>query len=139
MEETEKNKRSQTFTSSIFVIEVNLFTSWVLDTGYGSHICLNEHDLKRNRALAKGKVDLRVGSGVRVAALAVGSYDLTLPTWLVINLENVYFVLTINKDIILVSCLDKIGFSFIIKDKCCFIYLNKIFMVVHKWIMGFMN
>ena len=34
---------SQTFTSGIFVIEVNLSTSTssVLDTGYRSHICLN--------------------------------------------------------------------------------------------------
>ena len=50
--------------------------------------------------MAKGKVDLRVGNGARVAALAVGSYDLTLPTGLVLNLENVYFMPTISRNII---------------------------------------
>ena len=62
-----------------------------------------------SRALAKGKVDLRVENEARVAALVVGSYDLTLPTRLVINLENVYFVPTISRNIISVSYLDKIG------------------------------
>ena len=68
-----------------------------------------------------------MGNGARVAALALGSYNLTLPTGLVINLENIYFVPTISRNIISISCLDKIGFSFIIKEKCCFIYLNEIF------------
>ena len=35
--------------------------------------------------LAKGEVDLRVGNGARVAALAVGVYDFTLPSRLVFN------------------------------------------------------
>ena len=56
-------------------------------------------DLKRSRALAKGEVDLRVGNRARVATLAIDSYDLTLPTRLVINLENIYFVPTISRNI----------------------------------------
>ena len=57
-------------TSSIFFIEVNLSisTSWVLDTGCGSHICSNVQGVRNRRALAKGEVDLRVGNGARVAA-----------------------------------------------------------------------
>ncbi|KAK8593024.1 hypothetical protein V6N12_045113 [Hibiscus sabdariffa] len=48
--------------------------------------------LHMRRNLAKGDVDLRVGNGVRVAALAVGTYVLSLPSGLVLNLENCYFV-----------------------------------------------
>ena len=57
--------------SGIHVIEVNLSTSdfWVLDTSSRSHICTNVQGLKRSIILAKGKVDLRVGNGARVAAL----------------------------------------------------------------------
>ncbi|KAI5444230.1 hypothetical protein KIW84_012739 [Lathyrus oleraceus] len=40
--------------------------------------------LKRSRDLAKGEVDLRVGNGAKVAALAVGTYVLTLPSGLII-------------------------------------------------------
>jgi len=125
----DKKNGVETSTSGIFVIEINLSTSasWVLDTGCGSHICTNVQGLKRSRDLAKGEVDLRVGNGAKVAALAVGTYVLTLPSGLIIQLENCYYVPAISRNIISVSCLDKFGFSFIIKNNCCSIYLNDIF------------
>ena len=74
LEDLKKKKSSEATTSSIYVIEVNLSTStsWLLDTGYGSHICVNVHGLRSSRSLVKGEVDLRVGNRARVAALAVG-------------------------------------------------------------------
>ena len=71
--------------------------------------------------MAKGEVDLRVGNGARVAALAVGTYDMTLPSGLVLSLENCYYVPTMSRNIISVSCLDKIGFEL------CSIYHDDIF------------
>ena len=129
LEELKKQKGNEISTSGIFVIEVNFSTtsSWVLDTGCGSHICSNVQDLKRSRTLAKGEVDLRVANGARVAAVAVGTYELTLPSGLVIELENCYYVPAINKNIISVSCLDKKGFWFVIKNKCCSIYCDEMF------------
>ena len=64
--------QSMTYASSIFVVEVNMSdpTSWVLDTGCGSHICTNDSGLKDIRTLAHGEVDLRVGNGANIAALA---------------------------------------------------------------------
>ncbi|KAK8569289.1 hypothetical protein V6N12_007819 [Hibiscus sabdariffa] len=59
--------------------------------------------LHMRRNLAKGDVDLRVGNGARVAALAVGTYVLSLPSGLVLNLENCYFVPSLTKNIISVS------------------------------------
>lgn len=128
LEEVKKRKGSTTSDSGIYVIEVNLSTStsWVLDTGCGSHICVNVQGLRRSRTLAKGEVDLRVGNGAKVAALAVGTYHLSLPTGLVLELEDCYFVPAISKNIISVSCLDKKGFSFIIKNNRCLFYLNDI-------------
>ena len=43
LEDLKKKKSSEATTSGIYVIEVNLSTSasWVLDTGCGSHICVN--------------------------------------------------------------------------------------------------
>ena len=84
--------------------------SWVLDTGCGSHICTSVQGLHKRRNLAKGDVDLRVGNGARVATLAVGTYVLSLPSGLVLELENCYFVPVLTKNIISVSCLDKKGF-----------------------------
>ena len=67
-----KKKRSETSTSGIYVIEVNLSisSSWALDTGCASHICTNVQALRNSWALEKGKVDLRVGNRARVAAVA---------------------------------------------------------------------
>ena len=125
----DKKNGVETSTSGIFVIEINLSTSasWVLDTGCGSHICTNMQGLKRSRDLAKGEVDLRVGNGANVDALAVETYVLNLPSGFIIQLENCYYVPAISRNIISVSCLDKFGFSFIIKNNCCSIYLNDIF------------
>ena len=40
-----------------------------------------------SRTLIKGEVDLRVGNGVTVATLAVGTYNLSLAIGLIIKLE----------------------------------------------------
>ena len=93
LEDLKKNKGSETTSSGIYVIEVNLSTSvsWVLDTSCGSHICVNVRGLKNSRSLAKGEVDLRVGNGARVSALAIGIYYLSLPSGLVLELDNCYY------------------------------------------------
>ncbi|KAG8492989.1 hypothetical protein CXB51_012658 [Gossypium anomalum] len=44
--------------------------------------------LQRSRTLARGDVDLRVGNGARVAALAMGTYTLSLPSGLGLILED---------------------------------------------------
>ncbi|KAK8593567.1 hypothetical protein V6N12_045644 [Hibiscus sabdariffa] len=82
LEEVKKAKAVGASVSGIYVIDVNMSTSssWVLDTGCGSHICTSVQGLHMRRNLAKGDVDLRVGNGARVAALAVGTYVLSLPS-----------------------------------------------------------
>lgn len=75
--------------------------------------------------MAQGEVDLRVGNGAR--ALAVGTYELTLPSGLVLSLENYYYVLAMSRNIIYVSCLDKNGFEFIIRNNKCSIYHDDVF------------
>ncbi|WP_375651317.1 hypothetical protein, partial [Bartonella sp. OT172YNZD] len=60
--------------------------------------------------------DLRVDNGVRVAALCIGTYDLHLPSSQVLELDNCYYVSVLSRNIISISCLDKKGVTFIIKD-----------------------
>ena len=68
--------------------------------------------------MAKGEVDLRVGNGARVTTLAVATYDITLPSGLFLSL---------SRNIISVSCLNKIGFEFIIRNNKCSIYHDDVF------------
>ncbi|KAK8593532.1 hypothetical protein V6N12_045612 [Hibiscus sabdariffa] len=129
LEEVKKAKAIGASVSGIYVIDVNMSisSSWVLDTGCGSHICTSVQGLHMRRNLAKGDVDLRVGNGARVAALAVGTYVLSLPSGLILNLENCYFVPSLTKNIISMSCLDKMGFEISIKNNSCSFYLNNLF------------
>ena len=133
-----EEKKSGALSSGIYVIEINLATSasWVFDTACGSHITSNVQGLKRSRSLSKGEVDLRVGNGARVAALAVGVYILTLPSGLILELNNCYYVPAITKNIISIPVLDTEGFSFTIKNNCCSAYLNDMFYVSAKLLNG---
>ena len=83
--------------------------------------------VSNSRSLAKGEVDLRVGNGVKVVALVVGTYYLSLPLGLVLELDNCYYVLAMGRNIISISCLDLVGFSFFIKNNTCSIYYGDIF------------
>ncbi|KAK8974558.1 hypothetical protein V6N11_034485 [Hibiscus sabdariffa] len=78
LEDVKKAKAVGASVLGIYVIDVNMSTSssWVLDTGCGSHICTSVQGLHTRRTLAKGDVDLRVGNGARVVALAArGGYQ----------------------------------------------------------------
>ena len=66
-------------------------------------------------------------NGARVAAIVVGTFPLTLPSGMVLELSKCYYVPSINKNIISVSCLDTETFVFSIKNKCCSFYLNDMF------------
>ena len=88
---------------------------------------MNVQGLKNSRSLAKGEVDLQVGNGARVAALVVGTNYLSLPSGLVFDLDNCYYVPAMSRNVISISCLDMVGFFFINKNNTCSIYCGDIF------------
>jgi hypothetical protein len=99
----------------------------VLDTGSCAHICSNVQALKNKRLLGKGEMQLRVGNGASVATVAIGDLDLHLPSGLILELSSVYFVHSISKNIISVSCMDIDDFTFSIKDQYFSFYRDDIF------------
>ena len=86
--------------------------------------------LRNSRKLAKGESDLRVGNGVRVAAVAIGTYVLNLPSGLCINLDIFFYVPALTKNIIYVSYLNKKGFLLNFINNGSYIMLNGVFMLV---------
>ncbi|GJU33923.1 zinc finger, CCHC-type containing protein [Tanacetum coccineum] len=69
-----KKKLSQgASTSGIFTIELYSFpsTSWVYDTGYGTHVCITTQGLRGSRKLKPGSLSLYVGDGHRVAVKSI--------------------------------------------------------------------
>ena len=59
--------------------------------------------LKNSRQLNKGESNLHVGNGAKVVAFAVSTYILTLPSGLILNFDDCYYVPTLTKNIISVS------------------------------------
>ncbi|KAJ9544735.1 hypothetical protein OSB04_024442 [Centaurea solstitialis] len=60
--------------------------------GSGTHICNHLQRFTRRETLRKDRSNLRVGEGTPLIVEAVGSYSLSLPSGLVLDLENCYYV-----------------------------------------------
>lgn len=120
------DKYSNWYTHS-YVIEINTASNnnaWVLDTGCGSHICSNLMGFKSRRSLKKWEIDLRGANGAKVAALIVGTYSLSLPSGLILDLEECLYVPSISRYIILISSFYYNGFEFSLKNNSCSAKLN---------------
>jgi hypothetical protein len=73
-------------------------------------------------------LDVHVGNGAKVAAIAAGTFHMSLPSGLVLELNNCYYISALCKNIISSSCLEEVdGYEIIIKNKQCSIYYNDIF------------
>jgi hypothetical protein len=87
------------------LIADSFINSWVFDTGSVAHICNSMQWLTRSRSMARGEVDFRVGNNARVAALSVRTMQLHLPSGFIMELNNIYFVPSLSRNIISPSCL----------------------------------
>ncbi|GJZ66294.1 retrotransposon protein, putative, ty1-copia subclass [Tanacetum coccineum] len=96
----------------IFIIELYTFPnkSLVYDTGCGTHICNTTQGLRACRKLKPGALSLYVGNGQCAEVEAIGSYHLSLPSGLVIVLNNCHYAPSITRGIILVSRLYDDGY-----------------------------
>ncbi|GJT14833.1 hypothetical protein Tco_0873539 [Tanacetum coccineum] len=96
----------------IFTIELNTFLnrSWIYDTGCGTHICNTTQGLRASRKLKPEALSLYVGNGQREAVETIENFDLSLPSGLVIVLNNCHYASSITRGVILVSHLYEDGF-----------------------------
>ncbi|GJZ29460.1 zinc finger, CCHC-type containing protein [Tanacetum coccineum] len=89
-------------TSGIFIIELYTFPNktWVYDTGCGTHICDTFQGLRESRKLKHGALSLYMSNGMRATVEAIGSFDLILPSGLIIVLDNynVFYFNAIPRD-----------------------------------------
>jgi hypothetical protein len=136
-----KKKGSETSTSDINVIEINIAVSssgtWIFDTGLMIHSCKSLQGLSLTRRCAKGELDVCIHNGAKVAAIAVGTFHLPLPLGLVLELNNCYYIPSLCKNMISSSCLEEVdGYEIIIKNKCCLIYYNGIFYAHYPLVNG---
>jgi hypothetical protein len=88
LEEQKKKKGSETSILCTDVIAIYIVVSsgdsWVFDTGLMIHTCKSLQGLSPIRIFAKGELDVRIGNGAKVAAIAVGTFLPSLPSGLVL-------------------------------------------------------
>ncbi|KAJ9557526.1 hypothetical protein OSB04_012140 [Centaurea solstitialis] len=113
----------------IFMIDclITSYESWVLDTGSGNHICNHLQGFKRREMLGKDRSNLRVGEGQMLVAESIGSYSLSLPSGLVLELENCYYVPRMIKNVISFDLLVDQGFYYKYDYKLISCFKNDIF------------
>nr|GEW03072.1 hypothetical protein [Tanacetum cinerariifolium] len=83
-----KNKANTSGTSGIFTIELLNFpksNTWIYDTGCGTHIYNTIQGLKGYWKLNKGYLDMYVGNGHSAAVEAIGSFELILPSGMILD------------------------------------------------------
>ncbi|GKB66751.1 retrotransposon protein, putative, ty1-copia subclass [Tanacetum coccineum] len=109
-----KNRKNASIasTSGFLTIELYAFPNktWVYDTGCVTHICNTSQGLRGSRKLKHEALSLYVGNGMRAAVEAIGSFDLVLPSGLIIVLDNCYFAPTITRDVVSISRLVNNGY-----------------------------
>nr|GEW92241.1 retrovirus-related Pol polyprotein from transposon TNT 1-94 [Tanacetum cinerariifolium] len=108
-----KKKQVGTASSSdVFTIEIFSFPnkSWVYDTGCSTQICNTKQGLRGEIKLKQGALYLFMGNGIYAQVKAIGSYDLVLPSGLVICLENCHYAPSITRGVVSVSHLVDNGF-----------------------------
>ncbi|GKC83348.1 zinc finger, CCHC-type containing protein, partial [Tanacetum coccineum] len=113
--QTDLKKRknaSMASTSGIFTIELYAFPNktWVYDTGCGTHICNTSQGLRGSKKLKHGALSLYMGNGMRAAVEAIGSFDLILPSGLIIVLDNCHFAPNVTRGVVSISRLVENGY-----------------------------
>ncbi|KAJ9543849.1 hypothetical protein OSB04_023556 [Centaurea solstitialis] len=113
----------------IYMIDclITSYESWVLNTGSGNHICNHLQGFKRREILGKDRSNLRVGEGQMLVAESIGSYSLSLPSGLVLELENCYYVPRMIKNVISFDLLVDQGFYYKYDYKLISCFKNDIF------------
>jgi len=123
------------YVTNIFVAN-SYVNSWVFDTGSIAHICNMMQRIIRSSSMEKREIDFLVGNNARVAALNVETIQLHIPSRLILQLNNCYFVPSLSQNIVSPLCLMKDSYSFASKDNGCVISKNDIFVAFSSIMNG---
>nr|GEW53236.1 hypothetical protein [Tanacetum cinerariifolium] len=128
--ESKKRKNaSEASNSCIFTIKLYVISNnaWVYDTGYGTHICSTSQGLRKSRKLKHGALNLYMSNEMRAAVEAIKSFDLILPSGLIIVLDNCHYAPTITRGVVSISRLVKNGYIHTFTNYGIFVSKDNVF------------
>ncbi|GKB87827.1 zinc finger, CCHC-type containing protein [Tanacetum coccineum] len=83
--------------------------------------------LRESKKLKHGALSLYMGNGMRATFEAIGSFDLILPSGLIIILENCHFAPSVTRGVVSVSCLVNNGFIHTFMNYGIFVSKDNVF------------
>ncbi|GJY46640.1 zinc finger, CCHC-type containing protein, partial [Tanacetum coccineum] len=116
-------------TSGIFTIKLYAFPNktWVYDTGYGTHISNTLQGLRESRKLKHGALSLYMGNEMRAVVEAIGSFNLILPSGLIIVLDNYHFAPSVTRGVGLISHLVNNGYIHTFRNYGIYVSKDNVF------------
>jgi hypothetical protein len=120
------NKQSE---DHVTFVDESLFLSyskstWWIDSGVTIHITNSLHEFHMRRTLRRGERSIRVTNGVEAKVEAIGELSLELNNSFILNLHNVLYVPSLNRNLISVSCLDDDGYDCQFGNRQCLILFD---------------
>jgi hypothetical protein len=105
-------------------------STWWIDSGATIHVANSLQGFRSTRTTQRSERQIRVANGVQADVEAVGDVHLELDTGFVLILRDVFFVPTLQRNLISVSCLDNDGFDCHFGDGKCLIECNDTLVTV---------
>ena len=126
-----KKGKGKAGTNQCLMIEYELSVnsdshSWILDSAATSHVCMSLQVLQNSSEVTKGEIILRMANGARVAAEAMGTCPLRLPSGHVLNLFKVLYFEKATRNIISISALCKAGYYVLFNGNECSIHFGNV-------------
>ncbi|KAI3515635.1 hypothetical protein L1887_14536 [Cichorium endivia] len=111
-----KDGKLKPSTAGIYTISKNSpsSNSWVLDTGYGFHICSDLQGLKKSREVEHGRLNLTMGNRRSSPVTKIGVYSLVLNSDVRLELFNCCYSPEMARNIISFHALFSKDFSFLL-------------------------
>jgi hypothetical protein len=121
----DKNKCKNLITSidESLYLDYSSYTWWI-DSGATIHIVNSLQRLSMRRTLPKGERTIRVANGKEAEVEAIGELPLEISNDFTLYLHDVFYVPSMRRNLIYVSCLDDDGFDYLFSKKKCLITFN---------------
>ncbi|GKD90050.1 retrotransposon protein, putative, ty1-copia subclass [Tanacetum coccineum] len=115
--------------SGIFTIELCAISNnaWVYDTGCGTYICNTSQGFRRSKKLKHGALHLYMGNEMRATVEAIGSFDLILPSGLIIVLDDCHYAPTVTRGVVSISYFIKNGYIYTFTNYGIFVSKDNVF------------
>jgi hypothetical protein len=112
-----------TFVNESLFLSYSKFTWWI-DSGVTIHVANSLQGFHTRRALRRGERSIRVTNGVETEVKVIRELPIELNNGFILRLHNVFYVPSLSRNLISVSCLDDDGYDYQFGNRQCLILFD---------------